>query len=58
MIPLDDADAFASDLRELMEKHMLGVYIDDCQDLQIAPVIYSDNIENYIENLLDNTARK
>jgi hypothetical protein len=56
MISLDAADDFTIELAQLMEKHGLGVFIDDCQELYIDS-IYKEYIDEYTTELLDNTAR-
>lgn len=56
MIGLDAADDFTIELAQLMEKHGLGVFIGDCQEIYIDS-IYNEYIDEYITELLENTAR-
>jgi len=57
MICIEKCENFTRELRELMDKYQLGVFIDDCQGLEIAN-IERDRTERYIDELLENTARK
>jgi hypothetical protein len=56
-IDLDAADDFTRELADLMHRHRLGVFIDDCQVLKID-FVYPENIDHYLDELLDNTARQ
>jgi len=62
MICIEQADNFTAELAILMEKYNLGIFIDDCQELEINFVSSTknteDKISHYIDTILDNTARK
>ena len=57
MIKLDEADNFMNDLAKLMVKHGLRITVDDPYSQLSLDRISPDEIDKYLGEILDNTAR-